>query len=344
MARTRLFFTPEDHEHFLRIFPEARALPWTHVPERGCWQVEVDPDAPTPAEAAALGDNREFCLDRMRRLGHSEPPDLGDGDQDALPGGPAAVERRSRIPSVRPYLLFLLILAAVGGGTVLFFSRNPVVPTEEAGGIADPSAEPASERALPVPEPEPTVAAPPEEHVLEGDIIGLLDRCRRFLAEGDLTTGEAGNALDCYRRVLKRVPDNMEALAGIRRIEQHFIGRAERALNRGDTAAAREFLAALDRVNSDSPHLVRLREGLDRLEIRRAAPELSPEPASTPSRPAPASVPEDAAPPPSSRPADRVAFPDETPPEPAPSAGTPSLDTDALIRESLGTGFQPPEE
>jgi hypothetical protein len=320
MARSRLFLTPEDHDYFLRIFPEARAMAWDHVPERGCWRVEFDPESPTPAETAALGESLGVCLDRLGRLGHPEPPDLGDEGEGFPPNANAPGGKRPGRSRVRPYFLLLLLLTAVGSGVALFFSGEPEAPDIAPVVPAMPDRDDPAE-----------IAASDDagnEYVLEGEIIVMLDRCRRLLDEGDLTTGAAGTALECYRKVLARVPGNLEARNGLRRIEQHFIARAETALKRGEAGDARGFLETLESVNPDSVHLGRLRGELERLERRLARPPVAPE---------------------ASRPAVSAPAPRTRRPEPRSASSPPSteqqrpMDTDALIRESLGTGFQPGE-
>lgn len=359
MARSRLYLMPEDHDHFLRIFPEARALPWTHFPEVGYWQVEFDADAPTPAEAAALGENRAICLERLQRLGYTEPPSREeDGGPEASRANYAGEEAGP--PLARPFFLLLLILAAVGSGTVFLISREspppPVVaPSPET---AQPAAGPPSDWAS---DPASDGAAGTPPLPLDADIIALLDQCRRYLQGGKLTTGEAGNALECYRQVLAYVPDNMEARRGIRRIEKHFIGRAEAALNRSDAAAAGQFLAILDRVNPDSVHLARLWGNLERLRERRVAPVVPPESPPGKNGAAPGKLdpsresdkPSESAEVSASRPASSAP---ETGAKPARDSAAPGdgsageekaggrYDTDTLIRESLGTGFQPKRE
>lgn len=335
MARSRLYLMPEDHDHFLRIFPEARVLPWTHIPERGCWQVEFDLDAPTPAEMAALGETRVVCLERLRRIGHDAPPGAGNephgGAEDPLDG-----ETSPKAPLVRPFLLLIFILVVVGAGVVWFFSSDP--ETEPAVAVRPDPSSPAS-----VPEERPAAGSSQEEtQFLQGEIIQMLNRCRQFLKDGNLTTGEAGNALDCYRKILERVPDNVEALTGLRRIEQHYIGRAEFAIKRGRLQEAHGLLATLAEVNPRSPHLSRLRQKLKTQETAdtgitgipeqametRASPPPPPSRASAPS----ASMSTDPAAAPSSAPGDRV---------PAPTNDDPPMNTETLIQESLGTGFQP---
>lgn len=352
MARSRLFLTPEDHDHFLRIFPEARALPWTHFPEKGCWQVEFDPETPTPAETAALGENRRICLERLGRLGHAEPPAMDEEIRLAPEDSKYDGGTEARPPIVRPFLLLLLILVMVGGATVFLVSRDPEPSADTPRGSAP--APPDASRAEPIGE---SVGA--KTPSLRGDIIAMLDRCRRFLQDGELTNGEAGNALDCYREVLRHVPDNMEARSGLRRIEQHFIGRAEAALKRGDPGEARRFLAILDRVNPDSAHLARLWASLERLQDRMAAPLVPPESAiltDVPKTPSEAPAPPEESPSgdasaPSAAAAPGSLQPESSQPEKPPSDArsgqkkgpTVGFDTDTLIRESLGTGFGPSE-
>ncbi|MFP4308322.1 MAG: hypothetical protein ACLFRG_07500 [Desulfococcaceae bacterium] len=350
MARSRLFLTPEDHDHFLRIFPEARALPWTHFPEKGYWQVEFDSETPTPAETAALGENRRICLERLERLGHAEPPAMEDEVRSASGDSAYDGDTEARPRIVRPFLLLLPILVMVGGATVFLVSRNPdpsaVIPRASAPTPPDASqAEPAGE------------SVGVETPSLRGDIIALLDRCRRFLQDGELTNREAGNALDCYREVLRHVPDNMEARSGLRRIEQHFIARTETALKRGEPGEARRHLAILDRVNPDSAHLARLWASLERLRDRMAAPSVPPEsailknapetPPLSPDPPAPGEEPASGgATAPSPTAAKRPPEAEKASEEARPGQGkgpAGGFDTDTLIRESLGTGFGPPE-
>lgn len=329
MARSRLYLMPEDHDHFLRIFPEARVLPWTHIPEQGCWQVEFDPDAPTPAETAALGETRPVCLERLQRIGDDAPPGSGNetdgGAEDPLYG-----ETAHKAPLVRPFLLLIFILVVVGAGVVWFFSADP--DTESAITVRPGRSAPAS-----VPEETPGPAPSQEEsQFLQGKMIQMLNRCRQFLKDGNLTTGEAGNALDCYRKILEQVPDNVEALTGLRRIEQHYIGRAEFAIKRSRLEEAREFLATLAEVNPQSPHLSRLRQELKSQETANTGitelPERAMEKRASPTPVPPresAPVNTDRA---TSAPGSRAS---------APATDEPSMDTETLIQESLGTGFQP---
>jgi hypothetical protein len=339
---------PEDHDHFLRIFPEARALPWTHFPEEGYWRVEFDPDNPTPAESAALGETRPVCLERLRRIGFTAPP-APENEADGSAEAPGMGERPPKKPPlVRPFLLLLFILVLVGGGVVVFFSSDPPPP-----GIARPPSPDARPATADVPAAEP---GPAGKGTLEGDVIQMLDHCRRLLENGDLTTGEAGDALSCYRRVLARVPDNVEALTGLRRIERHFIARVESTLKRGHPDDARRFLATLAEVNPDSVHLARLREELRRREesiapaaeppappLERRTPPASPRaspPMAAPAADAPSPDPADSPSPAS----DRAGTPPSAPEDrPASGADDSGLDTDTLIRESLGAGFEPTE-
>ena len=346
MARSRLYLMPEDHDHFLRIFPEARALPWTHFPEAGYWRVEFDPDAPTPAEIAALGDSRAICLERLGRLGYTEPPAEEEDVDPGAPGGAYAGDGAGP-PLARPFLLLLLILTVVGSGTVFLISRGPApmaVPSPKTAesGRSEPEAASPSD---PMSDPAGVSAFRP----LDADIIALLDQCRRYFQNGNLTVGEADDALECYRRVLAHVPDNMEALGGLRRIEKHFIARAEAALNRSDPAAAGQFLAFLDRVNPDSVHLARLWEDLERLRKRPPASAVSSEPPPEETGPIPAESAGVSSSPPASSVSGSGA--ERRPDSGSAGAGSAdggngeeSYDTDALIRESLGTGFEPTGE
>jgi tetratricopeptide (TPR) repeat protein len=75
----------------------------------------------------------------------------------------------------------------------------------------------------------------------------------RAYAEGRLVEPREGSALALYSRVLASDPDHPVALAGLTKIAEHFVARAQEAALRGDAAGARAALAQARR--ADPEHL-----------------------------------------------------------------------------------------
>jgi len=64
-----------------------------------------------------------------------------------------------------------------------------------------------------------------------------------------------GTALDCYSEVLKKDPNNAEALDGLEQIEAKYLTWIKGALADGNKQKALQYLAPLRKVNPDSPKL-----------------------------------------------------------------------------------------
>ncbi|OAD19016.1 peptidase C14 caspase catalytic subunit p20 [Candidatus Thiomargarita nelsonii] len=90
------------------------------------------------------------------------------------------------------------------------------------------------------------------------DIASLLRKCQAHFDADRLTTGEGGNALDCYKKVLKKDPTNVEALAGLEKIETRYATWIESFLERGLRDKAEQYLEKLRKVNPQSPKLAEL--------------------------------------------------------------------------------------
>jgi len=83
----------------------------------------------------------------------------------------------------------------------------------------------------------------------------LLRTCQRHFKANRLTTGVGGTALSCYSKVLKKDPNNAEALAGLEKIEAKYVAWIESALSRGQKERAERYMAGLRLVNPESPKL-----------------------------------------------------------------------------------------
>ena len=87
----------------------------------------------------------------------------------------------------------------------------------------------------------------------------LLTECRAHHEAGRLTAGSGGNALDCYRRMLDEDPGNAVALKGIAAIEQHYVRKAEAALERERPDSAERSIARLEAINPEHPQIETLK-------------------------------------------------------------------------------------
>jgi len=82
--------------------------------------------------------------------------------------------------------------------------------------------------------------------------------CQRHLQANRLTTGSGGTAFACYNEVLKSNPNNADALAGLKKIEDRYVKWAKRALRRGQKNKVKRYLDSLRLVNPNSPALAEL--------------------------------------------------------------------------------------
>jgi formylglycine-generating enzyme required for sulfatase activity len=102
----------------------------------------------------------------------------------------------------------------------------------------------------------------PQKSDISSDISQMLRTCQRHFDAYRLTTGVGGTALDCYSKVLKKDPNNAEALAGLEKIKAKYVAWIESALSRKQKERAKRYMAGLRLVNPESP---KLREFEDRL-------------------------------------------------------------------------------
>jgi len=87
-----------------------------------------------------------------------------------------------------------------------------------------------------------------------------LRTCQRHFDAYRLTTGVGGTALSCYSEVLKKDPNNAEALAGLEKIEAKYVAWIEGALSRKQKNKALQYMAGLRKVNPESPKLAAFEE------------------------------------------------------------------------------------
>jgi len=97
-------------------------------------------------------------------------------------------------------------------------------------------------------------------------LTDLLQKCQKHLNAQRLTSGQGGNALACYQKVLKREPGNAKALEGLHKIERRYQKWAKKAFRKKQLHKIPKYLKGLEKVNPHSPILADLRQ---RLKIER---------------------------------------------------------------------------
>jgi serine/threonine protein kinase len=93
----------------------------------------------------------------------------------------------------------------------------------------------------------------------QAQVAKLLQQCQKHFNAQRLTTGRGGTALACYQKVLRLEPDNPQALAGLKAIENRYVEWAKKALSQKRFDKVEKYLTSLEKVNPDSPALADLR-------------------------------------------------------------------------------------
>ena len=96
-----------------------------------------------------------------------------------------------------------------------------------------------------------------------------LHECDKHFQANRLTIGKGGNALVCYRAVLKKYPNNAQALTGLNKIESYFVTFIKRFLDQGQLEKAKQYLASLRKVNPKSVKLAILETKLQTLKAEQ---------------------------------------------------------------------------
>ena len=94
------------------------------------------------------------------------------------------------------------------------------------------------------------------------DVSQLLLKCKTHLKANRLTTGRGGTAFVCYKEVLTKAPNNLEAKTGLKKIEKRYATWIKRALYRGQRYKAKRYIPKLCKVNPESPYLAKIKKRL----------------------------------------------------------------------------------
>lgn len=102
------------------------------------------------------------------------------------------------------------------------------------------------------------------------DVSQQLRQCEKHYQANRLTTGKGGTAFVCYKDVLTKDPNNVEAKAGLKKIEERYVAWINRALKRRQRYKAKRYLPRLCQVNPKSPHLPKIKK-----RLQTACPKLT---------------------------------------------------------------------
>ncbi|MFK5986496.1 MAG: hypothetical protein QM479_13885, partial [Pseudomonadota bacterium] len=94
-------------------------------------------------------------------------------------------------------------------------------------------------------------------------------RCKIHLSNNDLTSGNSGNALNCYQQILIRDPGNSKALEGIKIIQQRFINWAHKAIKQANKKKLFEHISKLKLINPKNPYLPSLQTSYQQLTEKK---------------------------------------------------------------------------
>ncbi len=112
--------------------------------------------------------------------------------------------------------------------------------------------------------PRPRGATEVAPHAVEATVQPLLQRGRRQLALGQLREPAGDNAVATFRSVLRRRPGHAEAVAGLRRVADVYLRRAQSSVEIGDYALAKSQIeVGLEVAANES--LVRLSKRVNRI-------------------------------------------------------------------------------
>jgi formylglycine-generating enzyme required for sulfatase activity len=107
---------------------------------------------------------------------------------------------------------------------------------------------------------KPQVSQPTIPQPTKLEISQILRTCEKHIQAYRLTSGEGGTALACYKEVLKKDPNNAEALEGLDKIEAKYVELIEYALSRGQEQKVQQYMAGLRKVKPESPKLAAFEE------------------------------------------------------------------------------------
>jgi len=98
--------------------------------------------------------------------------------------------------------------------------------------------------------------------ITETGVNASLQTCQKHFEANRLSSGIGGNALDCYKKILRQDPDNDEAQKSLKAIEKRYEEWANKALRKRKFNKVRGYLASLEKVDPHSSILADLKRRL----------------------------------------------------------------------------------
>ncbi|HHB52101.1 MAG TPA: hypothetical protein ENK75_03530, partial [Saprospiraceae bacterium] len=146
----------------------------------------------------------------------------------------------------KKYFMILIInIILIGAMTIVWF--NNTVPKPETPKLEV------------IPKIEIPKAEIPSEPQIELNV--LLEECKELYNSQYYTSNDGGGdrtAVICYREILEREPNNIEAKNKLKTIENYYISRVKNNLHFKRLKQAEKWLIALKQVNPNSPHIAQL--------------------------------------------------------------------------------------
>jgi len=151
------------------------------------------------------------------------------------------------------FMIFIINIVLVASMAILWFNSVEDVKTSEPAPIP-------SEPKI----PEPEIPLEPEIK-----LNTLLEDCKELYNLQYYTKNDSGanrTAVLCYREVIERQPNNIEAQNKLKTIENYYISRVKNNLHFKRLKAAKKWLFALKQVNPNSPEIAQFESALKRKE------------------------------------------------------------------------------
>ncbi|MBE9561959.1 MAG: DnaJ domain-containing protein, partial [Proteobacteria bacterium] len=116
----------------------------------------------------------------------------------------------------------------------------------------------------------------PVKSTTKPEIASLLQQCQNHFKSNRLTTGGSGNALSCYRKVLKQDSANLDAKAGLSAIAKRYKLWIENALRKNKLKKARTYFIGLEKVNPNSEMVTNLKKRLTKAVSKNKVQKVKP--------------------------------------------------------------------
>ncbi|MDM8515837.1 hypothetical protein QUF76_06525 [Desulfobacterales bacterium HSG16] len=289
MAQKKYYLSKDKYSYFIRVFPEAERLDWKNDEDDFLF-LKADLDLPDENFCKIMDKDSEDCLKRLKRDAFTDislkPESI---PQNPLPE--MIMKKKSR--SDNSFFRFVLVLALFFAMTCYDLITYPELfaPANDfLSDIFNKKKSPGRQKAG----PDYTADTGDgfasllkknmeaenwgqnlnnnnqnsrDELISWGSpesVTQQLAKCRKLIAKNLLTTGDNGNAFDCYCKVLVMSPDDPRALAGIKKIEDIFAKWAELAAKRKNFKKVKQYIEGIEKVNPGSDLLPELMKTLPR--------------------------------------------------------------------------------